>query len=177
MTSPIHKVYLIEPVGEISKGNHISHIDFYNDQSRGKLVLASHVRPIIEQYQKLTQKQTLSSSEIIGKLDNLKNKYPFTTWEDIEKLVRNNNMELLDKASELLSEREKQCEKFLRLQRDFEKVNEKIKKLTERFSKGEADSEAFKTARDDLEREKKEIEEQLWKLRSKLFKEDYEKPF
>jgi len=31
--STIHKVYLIEPVGEISKGNHISHIDFYNDQS------------------------------------------------------------------------------------------------------------------------------------------------
>jgi len=104
--------------------------------------------------------------------------YPSIMLDDIEKLIGNNDdMASLKKANKLMNKRKSLLKKFLGLKGGLEKLNEKIEKLTEKFSKGEGDSDAFKIAHDDLEREKKEIEEELWKLRNKLFKEEYEKPF
>jgi hypothetical protein len=94
--------------------------------------------------------------------------------EDIRNLILDGKS---DEAYRLVQEREKAYEKFVTLQKDLKDVESKIKTLAQRFAEGQSTSSAFEKARDDLEREKKGIDEQLWTLRSKLFKEDYEKPF
>jgi hypothetical protein len=53
----------------------------------------------------------------------------------------------------------------------------KIRQLTDRLADGKIDSEAYKRASNDLEQQKSELEEKIWKLRNDLFKDDYEKPF
>jgi hypothetical protein len=94
--------------------------------------------------------------------------------DDIRNLILDGKS---DEAYRQILEREKAYEKFVILQKDLKNVESKIKTLAQRFAEGESTSSAFEKARDDLEREKKDIEEQLWALRTKLFKEEYEKPF
>ena len=53
----------------------------------------------------------------------------------------------------------------------------KTTNLTSRVADGEVDSESYKRALDDLESQKKELEEKIWKIRNELYKDDYEKPF
>lgn len=68
-------------------------------------------------------------------------------------------------------------EKYNSLKEDLKTVNDKIRTLTDRLTKDTISSDAYKTAIDNLEKEKKDIEEELWQLRNELFKDDYEKPF
>lgn len=93
---------------------------------------------------------------------------------NIEKKLSNGE---LDEAERLLDEKEQHLDKFNTLSKDLTSLKTKIRKLTDRVADGELDSEAYKRALDDLEVQKKEIEEKIWKLRNELFKDDYEKPF
>lgn len=68
-------------------------------------------------------------------------------------------------------------EKYDSLKEKLKIVNDKIRTLTDKLIKDTISGDAYKTAIDNLEKEKKEIEEELWKLRNILFKDDYEKPF
>jgi len=108
------------------------------------------------------------------RLTNLQSKNADILVDDIEKKISNGKTK---EASRLLDEREKSFNKFSMLSEDLQNVKSKIRKLTDRVADGELDSEAYKRALDDFEVQKKEVEEQLWKLRNKLFKDDYEKPF
>ena len=93
---------------------------------------------------------------------------------DIKKCISNNKPQ---KAFELLEDREKEYHKLLEFEEELKDIKEKIKGLTNRVSNGDLSSEAFTTAHNGLEREQKEIEESLWKLKNKIFKDKYEKPF
>jgi glutamyl-tRNA reductase len=94
--------------------------------------------------------------------------------DDIKKLI---NEKRIDEADSTLNKIEKKYEEFKRNYSKLEDINNMIESLTNRVANGELTSNAFEKARDDLDRKKKEIEEELWKLRNKLFKDDYEKPF
>lgn len=76
-----------------------------------------------------------------------------------------------------LKNNQTQEEKYNILKENLKTVNNKIKTLTDKLTNGEISSQAFTKANDNLEKDKKEIEEELWKLRNELFKDDYEKPF
>jgi len=115
--------------------------------------------------------------EIEKRINLLKDKQPSIIASDIRMMIKDLDEISLNKAEKLLDEREKQYEKFIELQNRTRETEKRIKTLTMQLTDKEITSDAFTKARDDLEREKKEIEEELWKLRSKLFEEEYEKPF
>jgi hypothetical protein len=94
--------------------------------------------------------------------------------EDIKLALTNKNF---NEALKLLKDRQTSYNNFLKLIEEEKEADLKIKKLTKRVANGDLDSDSFKKARDDIDHEKKDIAEQLWTLRTKLFKEDYEKPF
>jgi hypothetical protein len=116
----------------------------------------------------------VSYTEVTKKMKQLESFKDTIFLDDIKTLILDEKNE---EAYTLICQREDAYEKFLARQKDLKYVEEKIRNLTKRIANGEISSETFNRARDDLEREKKEIEEQLWTLRLKLFKEDYEKPF
>ena len=94
-------------------------------------------------------------------------------------------MELLDtkegksilKAEKMLKSREDQYQTFMKTQDSLKDINVKIDSLAKRVADGTIQSGAYKKARNNLEREKKDFEEEYWKLRNDLFREEYEKPF
>ena len=73
--------------------------------------------------------------------------------------------------------REKQYNEFNKLKEELKEISLKVDSLAQRLSSGDLTSDAFKRARLNLEREKKDFEEKFWRLRNSLFKEEYEKPF
>jgi len=82
-----------------------------------------------------------------------------------------------DKAEQLLDERKRDYERYLELGRSLKDVGEQTTMLSTRLAKGELTSDAYERARDDLESRKKDIDEELWKIQRKIFREKYEKPF
>jgi len=118
-----------------------------------------------------------SSRELAGikeRIGSLKSKNNDILLEDIEKKLLTGDV---NSAENLLTERERSFNSFLELSNELDVVKLKIRKLTDRLADGELDSESYKRASDDFEKQEKEIEEKLWKLRNKLFKDEYEKPF
>lgn len=107
-------------------------------------------------------------------LDKMIHKEPNVKVEDIKELIKENKIEL---AEEKLNELIDIYDEFEQLKKRIDGVKLKANKLTGRLANGEIDKESYNKARSDLEGQKKEIEEKLWKLRNKLFKDDYEKPF
>ena len=93
---------------------------------------------------------------------------------DIRKLL---NEERFDKAFKLYEQRKNDYKKYVELEKELELIKNKIKGLTEKISIGDLTSDAFTKANENLNLEKKEVEEQLWKLKNKIFKDKYEKPF
>jgi len=61
----IHKVYLVKQRGTIHKGKKITHIRYYNDETKNKLHFTSHVKPVIERYYK--DKQRIIDTPTISK--------------------------------------------------------------------------------------------------------------
>jgi len=118
--------------------------------------------------------QKKKHEEILKRITNLIKKEENIYVEDIKHLLEQKN---IDQAMILIEEREKKYSRFAELQDEITDINKKMANLADQLADEKISSSAFEKARDDLEREKKEIEEELWKLRSKLFKEEYEKPF
>lgn len=97
---------------------------------------------------------------------------------DNEQLDRSKNVNQQSNDSKETTETNQTSEeRYNSLKEILKTVNEKIKSLTDKLANGEISSQAFTKANDNLEREKKELEEELWNLRNELFKDDYEKPF
>jgi hypothetical protein len=131
------------------------------------------IKKINEKNRVKTEKQ--SSLDTVNEgINNLLIKNKEINVEDIKTALINDN---LAEALDLLKNKQTSYDNFIKLQEESKEVDLKIKKLTKRVADGELDSDAFKQARDDLEIERKEIEEKLWKIRNKLFRETYEKPF
>jgi len=82
-----------------------------------------------------------------------------------------------DKAVELLGERRKDYERYLELGKSLKENEEETTMLSRRLAKGELTSDAYERAVDALERKKHDIDEELWKIQRKIFREKYEKPF
>lgn len=87
------------------------------------------------------------------------------------------NKDQVDKAEKIINELENDYEEFEQNKKELGEIKNKTKRLTDRLADGEIDSESYKRASDDLEKQEKELEEKLWKLKNKLFKDEYEKPF
>ena len=82
-----------------------------------------------------------------------------------------------DKAEQLLGERRRDYERYLELGRSLKDVEEQTTRLSVRLANGELTSDAYERASDALERKKKDIDEEMWKIQRKIFREKYEKPF
>jgi len=94
--------------------------------------------------------------------------------DDIKALLSKNK---LDDANKLLSERKSDYTRFLELNKEMKDIDIKLAKLSSKLAEGEITSDAYETANDNLVRRKKDVEEGLWKLQNKIFREKYEKPF
>ena len=116
-------------------------------------------------------------NKIYQRYESFANKDNTLISEDIKELLTKKDPPSILKAEELLNKREKKYEKFTKMKEELKDINMKIEALAKRLSNGELTNDAFTRARENLEREKKEIEENFWNLRNKLIKEDYEKPF
>ncbi|MCG2826102.1 MAG: hypothetical protein L6265_05870, partial [Thermoplasmatales archaeon] len=82
-----------------------------------------------------------------------------------------------DKAVQLLGDRRRDYERYLELGKSLKDVEEQTTMLSTRLAKGELTSDAYERARNDLDRRKYDIDEELWKIQRKIFREKYEKPF
>lgn len=111
---------------------------------------------------------------IINKLNALLDKEQDLQVDEIKNLINNNQIE---NAENKLDKIINKYNNYQKTNDELKNVKEKISSLTNRVADGDLSSEAFSMAHSELERKKKEIEEKLWKLRNKLFKDDYEKPF
>jgi uncharacterized membrane protein len=120
-------------------------------------------------------------SDFYHRIDLLQSKYPSIDLNGIKQLFTSYDDRGLEynrqKAIELLEEIEEKVNEFENIQEDIHSIKIKINKLTERLAEGDIDSDSYTRALNDLESLKKSKEEELWKKRNKLFKDDYEKPF
>lgn len=81
------------------------------------------------------------------------------------------------KSEQLLNDRKKDYERYLELVKSLKGVEEQTTKLSIRLAEGDVTSDAYERASDALESRKKDIDEELWKIQRKIFREKYEKPF
>jgi hypothetical protein len=127
------------------------------------------------------QQEIIKEKNIFDKitinLQVFRKQHPTLNMRDIEDLLKTTDDQSIKKAEILLSQRKKDYEHYIKTENNLKETNARINNLTKRLADGNIDSDAYKTARDDLEQEKKRLEEELWKLRSILFKDEYEKPF
>lgn len=93
---------------------------------------------------------------------------------DIKKLIKEKR---ILEAENLLNVRKDTYYNYIKNKKNQQNIQQKIQSLTEKISGGEISSKAFERAREDLDKEMKENEEKIWKLKNKLFKDEYEKPF
>ena len=111
---------------------------------------------------------------VLDEFNNLKNKSHQIKIDDIDRLFKDNELE---EALTLIKKRTKEYDKFQKHKTEIKDIQQSINELTTRVANGKLSSDAFSTANTNLERKKRDLEEQLWKLRNKLFKDEYEKPF
>lgn len=124
-------------------------------------------------------KEKIKTDHLELRLRKLINKDSSLILDDVEKLLNKGffTKESLKEAENLLNEKEKNYDSYTKLKKEFYNLKNKMILLTDRVAEGEVDSESYKRAADDLDSQMKVLEEKLWKLRNKLFKDDYEKPF
>lgn len=121
-------------------------------------------KKVVDKKQSPLQKQLLSFSEKHTNIDLSK----------IKRLIEQNKF---SEAKDLFDEMKKQYDQFELYTSDLNEVKEKIKSITAKVANGDLDSEAFNKAHNELSKEQRNIEEKMWKIRNKLFKDEYEKPF
>jgi len=112
-------------------------------------------------------------NSIIDKIDYLEKESNLQV-DDIKQLIDNGQIR---KAERYLITLERKYNEFQEITSKIKFIKTKSLKLSNRLVDGELDSESYKRAANDLDKQKKSIEEQIWKIRNKLFKENYEKPF
>ena len=110
-------------------------------------------------------------------LESLKNEYDNLDVTDIEKNIQNGDSQSLETAANLLENIKKQLYEFEKFNNDLKDSKLKLNKLSQRLADSTIDPESYDKAYSDLKTHRKEIEDKLWQLRKKLFKEEYEKPF
>lgn len=108
------------------------------------------------------------------KIQELKEKNSSVDFDEIDLLIKINEFK---KAEKSIIKIESDLNDFEINKESLRDAGSKLRQLTDRLANGELDSESYKRAADDLEEQRKDIEEKLWKLRNKLFKDEYEKPF
>jgi len=117
---------------------------------------------------------TPKQQAIINAMDELLRKEPNFFVEDIRNYVSSGDIK---SAEKLLDEKKMVYNRFLELRKAMNDVDNKTTKLSSRLAEGEVTSDAYERAREDLEREKRDIEEEMWKIQRKILREKYEKPF
>jgi uncharacterized membrane protein YgaE (UPF0421/DUF939 family) len=117
-------------------------------------------------------------SELNYQVERLRRKNENLDLSEIISLLDHPDASQRTRAKLLLNAIEREFSEFEKILEEINEVKLKSSRLTDRLANGDLDSEPYKRALDDLEKSRKEKEERLWKLRSKLFKEsEYEKPF
>jgi hypothetical protein len=130
--------------------------------------------PSLLESKKVEEFKVNKNINLFTRLEKLLSTNPNVFVDDIKKEIEKRQYR---NAEKLLTEREQANEEFKHLEKQLKSLNNTKNNLTKRLAEGELSSSAFETARDDLEQEKKKLEEELWKLKSILFKDEYEKPF
>jgi preprotein translocase subunit SecG len=108
------------------------------------------------------------------KMKQLQSKDDQISFENIENLLKKHK---LDDALNAIDELEGSYTDYVKTLSLMDEVQVKINNVLNRIVEGDIDSTAFSRAHDNLKQEKKELEEDLWSLKDKLFKDEYEKPF
>lgn len=80
-------------------------------------------------------------------------------------------------AERLLKEKKRLYERFLELRKIMRDVDDKTTKLSSRLAEGELSPDTYELAMDELKRKKHDIDEDMWEIQRKIFREKYEKPF
>jgi len=111
---------------------------------------------------------------VVNTIDELLRKEAHFFVDDIKNSLSKGDFE---GAEKLLEERKRGYERYLDIVRSLKDVDDKTTKLSSRLAEGEVTSDAYEQAMDELKRKKYDIEEELGKIKRKIFREKYVKPF
>ncbi|MCG2826489.1 MAG: UPF0179 family protein, partial [Thermoplasmatales archaeon] len=128
----------------------------------------------LEARRKAKEEGQKNLAELKEELEALQKNIPNIFVDDIKSLILQDE---INDANKLLSERKNDYDKYLELNKEMKDIDIKLAKLSSKLAEGEITSDAYETARDDLIRKKSYVEEELWKIQRKIFREEYEKPF
>ena len=112
--------------------------------------------------------------DLAKKIAELKQKNPSLNTEDIDSLYASGDYY---EAEKLREKREESYNEFLSLEKESKEIQDKILLLSDRLARDDLESESFNRAYNDLESQKKDVEEKLWKIHNEIFHEEYEKTF
>ncbi|MCG2826486.1 MAG: zinc-ribbon domain-containing protein [Thermoplasmatales archaeon] len=126
------------------------------------------LKPEAEETEKKRRQDALNAVE------ELLNKEANFFVDDIKSYLSKNDFE---GAEKLLEEKKRLYDRFLELKKGMNDIDKRTAKLSTKLAEGEVTSDAYERAREDLERGKRDIEEEMWKIQRKIFREKYEKPF
>lgn len=112
--------------------------------------------------------------ELTNKIKGLQKRNPNIFVEDLKQFISKGKF---DKVKRILIEKEKEYNRFLKMTDELKDIDTKLTKLSSKLADGEITSEAYENANDNLVRRKRDVEEGLWKIQNKIFREKYEKPF
>jgi len=128
----------------------------------------------LEARRKAKEEERKNLAELKEELEELQKNIPNIFLDDIKVQLSKGDFE---RAEQLLGERKQDYERYLEFGRSLKDVEEQTTMLSTRLAKGELTSDAYERAVDALERKKHDIDEELWKIQRKIFREKYEKPF
>ncbi|MCG2827294.1 MAG: hypothetical protein L6265_11960 [Thermoplasmatales archaeon] len=115
-----------------------------------------------------------ASYNIINRLNGFVKECPNLFVDDIKDCLSKND---IVGAERLLKEKKRLYERFLELRKIMRDVDDKTTKLSSRLAEGELSPDTYELAMDELKRKKHDIDEDMWEIQRKIFREKYEKPF
>lgn len=115
-----------------------------------------------------------ASYSIINRLNGFVKECPNLFVDDIKSCLSKND---IIGAEKLLKEKKQLYERFLELRKIMKDVDDKTTKLSSRLAEGELSPDTYELAMDELKRKKHDIDEDMWEIQRKIFREKYEKPF
>jgi len=149
-----------------------------HDPSTNKLIstdaIASEAINKIKEKRQLELEPERKQQYIVNVIGELLRKEANFFVDDIKNSLSKGDIE---GAEKLLEEKKGMYTRWLELRSSLKDVDDKTTKLSSKLAEGNLPADAYERARDDLEREKADIDEELWKIQQKIFREKYEKPF
>ena len=119
-------------------------------------------------------REELQHENVAKAIEDLLEKESNFFMDDVQNCLSKND---IASAERLLKEKKQLYERFLELRKIMKDVDDKTTKLSSRLAESELSPDTYELAMDELKRKKHDIDEEMWGIQRKIFREKYEKPF